>query len=127
MQLTSFGYIVRHRRIDLDMTLKQMAEALGVSNAFLSAVELGKRPVPDAWGEAVPAILKMTDDETLKLRSAILTQKAKRSMHQLGDPSLEAVVEALFANRAGLDDSKIQELIELIRKMARGQQQREVA
>ena len=48
--LTPFGQIVRKKRIDKFLTLKEMADALGVSSAFLSAVEMGRKAIPDDWG-----------------------------------------------------------------------------
>ena len=46
--LTLFGREVRKRRIDVGVTLKEMADAIGVSAAFLSAVEMGKRNAGDS-------------------------------------------------------------------------------
>ena len=41
--LTSIGRFLRKLRIDHGEILKDMADALGVSSAFLSAVENGKK------------------------------------------------------------------------------------
>ncbi|WP_019594107.1 helix-turn-helix domain-containing protein [Thioalkalivibrio sp. ALM2T] len=53
MRLTPFGKKVRHLRIDADVTLKDMADALGVSSAYLSAVEVGRKPASEALAEKV--------------------------------------------------------------------------
>lgn len=45
--LTPFGKTVRKLRIDADCTMADMAEALGVTPAYLSAVEVGRKPVND--------------------------------------------------------------------------------
>lgn len=44
--MTPFGEKMRKLRIERNVTLKQMAEALGVSSAYLSALEHGKRGRP---------------------------------------------------------------------------------
>ena len=44
--LTSIGRFLRKLRIDHGEILKDMADALGVSYAFLSAVENGKKKCP---------------------------------------------------------------------------------
>ena len=44
--MTPFGAKLRQLRRERHVTLKQMAAALGVSPAYLSALELGKRGVP---------------------------------------------------------------------------------
>jgi len=47
--LTLFGKLLRKLRIDRDTSQASMAAALGVSPAFLSAVELGKKSAPSHW------------------------------------------------------------------------------
>ncbi|HKF74335.1 MAG TPA: helix-turn-helix domain-containing protein [Stellaceae bacterium] len=44
--MTPFGVKLRHIRAERGMTLKQMAESLGVSPAYLSALEHGRRGRP---------------------------------------------------------------------------------
>ncbi len=48
MALTPFGKALRKYRIDRDKLLKDMAEGVGVSPAFLSAVESGRKGIPDS-------------------------------------------------------------------------------
>jgi transcriptional regulator with XRE-family HTH domain len=45
--MTPFGARLRALRADRDITLKQLAEALQISAAYLSALEHGKRGVPN--------------------------------------------------------------------------------
>lgn len=47
--LTSVGRFLRTLRIDHGEILKDMADVLGVSSAFLSAVENGKKKMPEGW------------------------------------------------------------------------------
>jgi len=51
--LTQFGKELRHIRLDRDEKLKDMAGKLGVTVAYLSAVENGKRNIPDNWIEKI--------------------------------------------------------------------------
>ncbi|MEZ2349554.1 helix-turn-helix domain-containing protein [Caballeronia sp. RCC_10] len=46
MALTPFGKAVRKARLDADVTLSDMASALGVTSAFLSAMETGRKKIP---------------------------------------------------------------------------------
>lgn len=46
--LTPFGKTIRKLRIDLGITLKSMADAIGVTSSYLSAIETGKRSVTDS-------------------------------------------------------------------------------
>ncbi len=45
----ALGDYLRKLRLANGQTLKQMAEDLGVSSAFLSAVENGKKRMPEKW------------------------------------------------------------------------------
>lgn len=47
MAVTQFGRAVRHARHHTNETLMTMAQALGVSVSFLSAVETGRSKVPN--------------------------------------------------------------------------------
>lgn len=44
---TQFGKLLRKIRIDQGLLLKNMADALEVSSAYLSAVETGKKPLSE--------------------------------------------------------------------------------
>lgn len=45
MKITEYGKLVRKARIDADITMLDMAEALDVSSAYLSALEVGRKRV----------------------------------------------------------------------------------
>ena len=45
--VTEFGKTLRKERVDRDWTLNEMAEKLEISAAYLSHMEMGRRPVPD--------------------------------------------------------------------------------
>lgn len=49
MSLTDFGKAIRKARIDLGETLSSMATTFNVSPAFLSAMETGRKNIPEEW------------------------------------------------------------------------------
>lgn len=49
--LTPLGRQIRRQRIDKGARLKDMADAFGVKSSFLSAVENGRKSLPDGWVE----------------------------------------------------------------------------
>lgn len=51
--LSPFGKLCRKLRIDNGELLKDMAEKLNVTPAYLSAVEVGKRNVPSDWPKKI--------------------------------------------------------------------------
>lgn len=44
MKVTELGKYLRKLRIDYSEVMKEMADKLGITTAYLSAIELGKRP-----------------------------------------------------------------------------------
>ena len=66
--VTSFGKALWKLRIDRGMVLKNMADMLGVSSAYLSAIELGKRAIPDSLVNSVAAVFGLSGQEANDLR-----------------------------------------------------------
>ena len=65
--LTEFGRELRHIRIDRDEKLKDMAGKLGVTTAYLSAVENGNRNIPDSWIEIIADEYQLDENEICRL------------------------------------------------------------
>lgn len=55
MNLTAFGSAVRKARIDAKVTLQSMAQELGVTAAYLSGLEVGRKKIPDEWVQKIRA------------------------------------------------------------------------
>ena len=68
--LTEFGKALRKIRIDRQQLLRDMADKLGVSSAYLSAVETGKRRIPQAWVSKIASIYSLSCEEQADLQSA---------------------------------------------------------
>lgn len=73
--LTRFGKQLRKLRIDREERLKDMADRLNVTTAYLSAVENGKRNVPDAWVYEIIDKYGLTDSEAKELQRAAYENK----------------------------------------------------
>ncbi len=65
--LTTYGKYLRKLRVDNNETLKDMAINLGISVAYLSAVELGKREVPSHWNSIIKELYKLDDSKFSEL------------------------------------------------------------
>ena len=127
MSITAFGRIVRHRRVDLGMTLGKMADALGVSSAFLSAVELGRSSVPEGWADKLEEILRLDEETNAQVRSAIEGQSVNRSIGRLGDSGLQKVTEELMRVRHRLSPDDWERILEFIRTVSIERSERNVA
>jgi transcriptional regulator with XRE-family HTH domain len=60
---TRLGDYLRNIRMKENISLRTMARDLGISPAFLSAVENGKKKMPDSWFELVPNTYNLSDSE----------------------------------------------------------------
>lgn len=69
--LTPFGKFTRKLRIDNGELLKNMSDKLGVTSAYLSAVETGKRNVPLEWQESLSELYSLRAEDIHDLKVAI--------------------------------------------------------
>ena len=68
---TSLGGFLRKIRLSNGEILKDMAENLGVSSAFLSAVENGKKKMPESWYKKLMDLYNLTDQQQEELKQAV--------------------------------------------------------
>ena len=73
--VTSIGMFLRKLRIDKGEILKNMADTLGVSSAFLSAVENGKKKFPEAWHQKLADKYELSPEQKDELQQAIIESK----------------------------------------------------
>lgn len=90
--LTIFGKVLRKARIDKGLLLKEMAEVCGISSAFLSSVETGKKPIPSGLMEKAADFLgfdqgsrewaELKDAEVLSRGEVSLPTRGLSERHQ---------------------------------------------
>lgn len=73
-RLGEFATFCRKLRIDNNQILKDMADSLNVSSSYLSAVENGKRKIPDDWYEKISNLYHLTEDKKEELFTIIKSQ-----------------------------------------------------
>ena len=72
--LTDFGKALRKLRIDYSLTLGGLGELLGVSAAYLSAVETGRKPVPSTLLPKLQSKLRLGEADVRGLEVAAAKQ-----------------------------------------------------
>ena len=110
--ITSFGKFCRILRIQNNELLKNMSDKLGVSSAFLSAVENGKKEIPEAWYSKIVTLYSLSDEEADKLYNAILLSiiELKINLQNLSTEDLNLAVS--FARKfESLSNEKKADLI----------------
>lgn len=90
--ITPFGKELKKLRIDLGITLADMSRNLGKSAAFLSAIETGRKRIPDDFLD----LLSQKYDEVKKLKShyEVLINHARK---EIPLPSDATVDDTMFA------------------------------
>ena len=69
-EVTEFGKELRKLRIDRGDVLKKMADALGCTSSYLSAIECGKRGVPSDLIPRIQALYGLDDEQVARLEAA---------------------------------------------------------
>lgn len=95
--LTDFGKFLRKIRIDCGEILKDMADKLGVSAAYLSAVEMGKRNIPNEWINKISEFYHLTSEEKEKLNIAAQNSAKNITLNFENAKNIQKETAILFA------------------------------
>ena len=79
--ITPFGKSLRNIRMDRGMLLKDMAQDLDVTSSYLSAVEVGKRNVPEEWPRKIGKMYDLSDEEIENLELRVWNLTGDRYRH----------------------------------------------
>lgn len=110
MAITEFGKAIRKARIDADVTLASMAEELGTTPSFLSAMEMGRKKIPDAWVSLIETYFARKG-ASVRLRE--LADVANKSINLDGlDPAQQMLV-AGFA-RVNMSETELHRFQQLL-------------
>lgn len=81
LMLTAVGKFLRKLRIDRGEILRDMATKLGVSSAFLSSVENGRKKMPDAWPEKLVDLYDLSPEQANELTDAAIASNDIIELH----------------------------------------------
>ncbi|MCL1998859.1 MAG: helix-turn-helix domain-containing protein [Turicibacter sp.] len=115
--LTEFGKRLRIMRINRGDILKDMADKLGMSSAYLSAIETGRRNVPEDLVERVSEMYSLDVTEYRELKD--LTDRAIKNINvNIGNADTARRNAALiFArNFNDMDKETAQKLVKILNK-----------
>jgi Zn-dependent peptidase ImmA (M78 family)/transcriptional regulator with XRE-family HTH domain len=96
-ELTPFGVAIRKLRLDKGMRLLDLAAQLNVSAAYVSAIETGRKTIPDGYVLAVGRAMKLSTEELSTLRRAADRTRKEVRIEKLPEDQRELV--AAFARR----------------------------
>jgi hypothetical protein len=95
--LTDFGKALRKMRIDRGEVLKHMADKLGWTSSYLSAIEVGKRVIPEDLIERLATLYELTQPAIAELREAEQRSAKQIKLHLEGTFGIKKEAAILFA------------------------------
>ena len=115
--LTAFGKALRKYRIDNELLLKDMADAINVSVAFLSAVEIGKKRIPADLISKLKSVYTL-NEETVKelVEAAAISNNEVRfvNLNRMELPDREGVL-AFAKNFENLGPDEKNKIISILK------------
>lgn len=110
--LTAYGKMLRKLRIDRQELLKEMAERLNVSSAYLSAVETGKRRIPQGWTDRLIELYELNVQAAQDLRIAEEASSSEVRISLKGASELQRSAVLTFAKALdGLSDEELKKIM----------------
>lgn len=122
MSYTSFGEFMRILRIQNHEVMGEIAKMLNVTTPFLSAVENGKKNVPQEWIDKIIDHYNLDASEQDKLIKAIDESKTQYKINtsNLGNSKRKAAMQ--FARSLeNLDDDTINKIMALLNEQDGGE------
>ncbi len=116
MALTAFGKALRKFRIDRDLTLREMAEKIGVTSSLLSSVETGRKKISKNLLEGIKDYLNELHEPVDKfIKLADLANKSI-SLKNIDEGKQRLIVEFARTEMTAEELKKFQGVLESIRK-----------
>ena len=109
--------LLKSIRVNNNEMLMEMAKKLDVSSTFLSAIENGKKKVPDDFKDKLCANYSLSDDEIKELNEGIVinNDRVDLTLSELSGPKKELAI-SLGRSFDTLSDEAVDELLNIISK-----------
>lgn len=120
--MTPFGVRLRQLRAERGISLKEMADALGVSGAYLSALEHGRRGRPThAMVVAICALLNIIWDEADELMRLARISHPRVTVDTAGLSAAATELANLLAERIrNLPPERTERILQIIKSVPAG-------
>lgn len=109
--LTDLGKFLRKMRLDKGLLLKNMADQINYTPAFLSAVETGRKLPPDGFAQRVISTFGLSGEVAQTVQRLCAIKPVKLTPHTL-DQSM--ILEGLARRLNDLDAHQVAELKKLL-------------
>lgn len=117
--LTPFGIAIRKLRLDKGMRLLDLAARMQCSVSYISAIETGRKPIPDSYVVTVGRAMKLSAEEIRELRRAADRTRKEVRLDKLPEEDRELV--AAFARKLDqVPAAMVAELKKIVLKCSSG-------
>lgn len=114
--VTEFGRLIRKIRIDRSLLLKEMADRLGVTSAYLSAVELGKKNIPQDLVNKICEVFNLKPEEKIQLNESVESSQPNLKIDLTSSTAEQRELVLHFARKYdGLSIDKLNKIKELLK------------
>ena len=115
--LTSLGKFLRKIRIDHGEVLKDMADKLGVTASYLSAVETGKKRMPSSWNNRMCELYDFNQEQTAEFTKAVAETESKIELDLSKATDSQRELAVSFARKfTDFDERQMQKFFDLLKK-----------
>lgn len=120
-RLTEFGKFVRIARLEAGKQLKEMADAAGISSAYLSSIEMGRKEVSEKIVNAISNYLQFDEDKSNELWVAANISNGKIKLDIEGQTNEGARVATMFARHfADLTEEEMEKISDVLKNNSNG-------
>lgn len=118
---TRLGDYIRSIRMKADISLRKMATDLGISPAFLSSVENGKKKMPDSWFTLFPETYHLSDAEVEEFKDIAYESFDSVELNIANVSESNKKLAITFARRfEDLDEKTSEELLKMFEEKLKG-------
>ena len=112
--ISSFGLFMKDIRFKNGDSLRSCAAKLEITAPFLSAMEVGRRPIPSHYLERIKRVYNLKEDEYIELYNAVVETNKRVDIEIEKMNEAQKEVSMTFARKIENADP---ELIEKLRKV----------
>lgn len=115
--LTKFGKFLRVLRMERGELLKNMAENLNISSAYLSSIEMGNREIPKSLPQDLIQKYNLTEEEQVEMQRAVSESTKNIDISLVNTTNLQKEAALVFArNLEKMNDASIEEFLDFMKK-----------
>ena len=117
IMLTKFGKFLRLLRMERGELLKNMAENLRISSAYLSSIEMGNREIPKSLPQDLIQKYNLTEEEQVEMQKAISASIKNIDISLVNTTNLQKEAALVFArNLEKMNDTSIKDFLDFMKK-----------